>query len=1015
MKTLSAATETAFDSPHVAPVYLVTFEISTATLYFCDRVWGSAGAECVFDGNLYEPLLINFNINSGAIDPVTFETDPGQADLQIDDTAPVGGFNRLSEMLFAFSAAQFAEVTISVIPENATVAADAIVLFKGAIEDPSLPQNGVLSLRCSGFELVVSRKFSHDVCDSNTYENADPDDLGKMLPQVYGTCKRVPFLAVDAGAVSTLVANITKTQTTITLTDSSRFPTSGTVQIESEQITYTGNSSSQLTGCTRGANSTMALTHVAGAGAAEIQSDYFYAIGHAVKAIDADYVENVAQSGNHTDYTGQSGDQHATYGALAVKKFTAAKIQKKLWHNMLIHSAHKFHSDSTYVGSTRQIDANEYESWSISCTEPWWVPTPEFDRSIDGYATYWNLTITIADFGTTGHMYVDVYDSNDGSWRRVFEITDGVITYQGPNPFPIYVSGSNYPTQLSILFKGEASGLGAFDGDVTVGLFDIALELFRYGEDPTGGVAFSGNSTADALISGRVSADVDGFQDDGAGTYTGSADALIERPDHIAKHIIIDRCGLSSDYIDSTSYTASGTQYAAASMSLGICILERPNVRNLLSRIAKQSKSIEFWEAGVHHLKYIEDTPDVDGFIDQYRIDAGQIWTKYTLRAAIENKISANFYRLWAGYKEGEEDRGVVTAVDSDSVAVFGELTGEKRSYPYISTQAHAETVLLWEAYELAFPRLIIEFAGGLDLSKYERGDVIQFKAESGDYLDSALSGLLRNASFSSEGGLMFDSTGLSFEDAIALQKFRVINTQHRPGTTQLEVVAVRGGTMGSLYAYGSLTDLAALDGAVLADGDGAVVISDDGFFAYLLDASSGASENSPYVISPDTNAGSKRWLLKNPNRQVYFRALHTSSPGPNTTIDDWTTVPFAAEAVDLNGDYNAATGVFTAPYDGIYHLSAAVLLTGIDRDIDYFRIQIVTSNYTYDKFIGILGYDPGGYASYPDTLHLSVIADMDAADTAYVRIYQSGGTGTANIDPGGNNFFCGGLIREVD
>jgi len=49
-------------------------------------------------------------------------------------------------------------------------------------------------------------------------------------------------------------------ETTITLEDTSNFPSTGTILIGSEQITYTGKSGNDLTGCTRGANSTTAAT-----------------------------------------------------------------------------------------------------------------------------------------------------------------------------------------------------------------------------------------------------------------------------------------------------------------------------------------------------------------------------------------------------------------------------------------------------------------------------------------------------------------------------------------------------------------------------------------------------------------------------------------------------------------------------------------------------------------------------------------------------------------------------------
>lgn len=70
--------------------------------------------------------------------------------------------------------------------------------------------------------------------------------------------------------------------------------------------------------------------------------------------------------------------------------------------------------------------------------------------------------------------------------------------------------------------------------------------------------------------------------------------------------------------------------------------------------------------------------------------------------------------------------------------------------------------------------------------------------------------------------------------------------------------ISLIGGATGSLDS---------LDGAALADKDMAMVgIEGGSFYHYVLDATSGASESSPDVVMPDTNAGTKRWIL----HQVY-------------------------------------------------------------------------------------------------------------------------------------------------
>ena len=58
-----------------------------------------------------------------------------------------------------------------------------------------------------------------------------------------------------------LTSDINDSVTTIPVATSNPFTTSGTVQIEDEKITYTGVDGTNLTGCTRGADSTSAASH----------------------------------------------------------------------------------------------------------------------------------------------------------------------------------------------------------------------------------------------------------------------------------------------------------------------------------------------------------------------------------------------------------------------------------------------------------------------------------------------------------------------------------------------------------------------------------------------------------------------------------------------------------------------------------------------------------------------------------------------------------------------------------
>lgn len=65
------------------------------------------------------------------------------------------------------------------------------------------------------------------------------------------------------------------------------------------------------------------------------------------------------------------------------------------------------------------------------------------------------------------------------------------------------------------------------------------------------------------------------------------------------------------------------------------------------------------------------------------------------------------------------------------------------------------------------------------------------------------------------------------------------------------------------------------IDGAILNDMDMAIVVdSTDQVFIYWLDDDAGGSESSPDRIQPDTNAGTKMWILLFPGPINFIEGL---------------------------------------------------------------------------------------------------------------------------------------------
>jgi len=80
-------------------------------------------------------------------------------------------------------------------------------------------------------------------------------------------------------------------------------------------------------------------------------------------------------------------------------------------------------------------------------------------------------------------------------------------------------------------------------------------------------------------------------------------------------------------------------------------------------------------------------------------------------------------------------------------------------------------------------------------------------------------------------------------------------------------------------FTGGAANALDSIDGANLLDLDEAHVYNSGNVYHYVLEAASGATENSPYVIAPDANPGTKRWIL--------YQAAGTY--GGNTDVDTGT------------------------------------------------------------------------------------------------------------------------------
>ena len=111
-------------------------------------------------------------------------------------------------------------------------------------------------------------------------------------------------------------------------------------------------------------------------------------------------------------------------------------------------------------------------------------------------------------------------------------------------------------------------------------------------------------------------------------------------------------------------------------------------------------------------------------------------------------------------------------------------------------------------------------------------------------------------------------------------------------------------------------------------------------------------------------------------------------------------------ESFDINADFNTSNYTFTAPVTGKYILTTQVSTFGISgNSTDYGQVIINTSNSGYND----IAHQPAG--NNIGSFQVSVVADMDANDTAYVSVHSHDDSSYTVRGSRANTFFSGILI----
>jgi hypothetical protein len=196
--------------------------------------------------------------------------------------------------------------------------------FTGYITDHPFPDEHTVQFVIQD-EASRQQNYVGTKVDLATYPNADPDDIGKILPIPYGTVTKGAAIAVDAGAKTSLPADITINQTAFSVSSAAGLTAGKIIWIDSEQVFINSSpSGNYLPGVTRAYGGTTAAVHLKGAAVwekkatplawivSEIPLD---AIGQINVKVGDRLVDITA---NCAKYTGKGANQHASYPGRAV-------------------------------------------------------------------------------------------------------------------------------------------------------------------------------------------------------------------------------------------------------------------------------------------------------------------------------------------------------------------------------------------------------------------------------------------------------------------------------------------------------------------------------------------------------------------------------------------------------------------------------------------------------------------------------------------------------------------------
>jgi hypothetical protein len=690
------------DMPRAEPVCLVEIELKNSgpVLYFSDRAVSAMGQD--YEDYLVEITGLTAGDNISTAATVSFKNDrfgPYESLIDIAEDYPFEG-----------AAITVKEVYLDVDGE----ASEVVTILKGTLAAPR--DIDLMGFSCEARPLAHSkdRQWKQQVVDTASWPNAH-EDLGEVEPFVYGSDVVVPALRVDWGTRTTLQAKTTASATSLALSDGSRFPSSDfALWIDDEKIHVTTRTGNSCTGLTRGYGGTTATSHRAGADVAEARSQYDSLIaGHELHTVGNVFAEIRGRLWRVTSGVSAvlSGGKHLLR---ATDHIRVAAIEDGVGINHSDTGTTTAEKNTVQPGTpgssftlTNVGDTGTFATFPSAAGANLY----EYDLGYNFVMSYSLLTKFVVEAYPTGYPgdAVDVIDA-DGSTGLMTSMT----TLKSPN----------HATSITFRVKTDQ---GTNTSCTVYPLRADRKYLTTGGFTGAGSASRTGGVYATHTVE-RFHAEVSGFKDPD-GNYGGTGN-LIERPDWVIKHFLVERMGFSLEDIDAASFSAAGSEYASSGYAFAFRVGRKITPSELAKRMARECRSTLVEVKGKWRLDYLPDAaPSAVRTITSGELAGERSAFKFsrTPVSELSNDLPARFRRNYS--RLGGDSAWDATASDSDAASQtkYG-LYPEEVDFALIRNSSMASDVLAHLLLRGKAPRLTVEFPVFWEHFSLEPGDTIEIE-----------------------------------------------------------------------------------------------------------------------------------------------------------------------------------------------------------------------------------------------------------------------------------------------